>query len=54
MQKDRENPIWQQGLRPGAFGDVLDTMKPSERRVAFIGDLVVAAVGAALLYWLFS
>ncbi|MNW08737.1 hypothetical protein D3C71_2055800 [compost metagenome] len=54
MEKDREIPRWQQGLRPGAFGDVWDAMKPSERRIAFIGDLVVAAVGAGLLYWLFS
>lgn len=30
-----------------------DAMKPSERRSAFIGDLVVAFGGAGLLYWLF-
>jgi hypothetical protein len=27
-------------------------MKPSERRRAFIGDLVLAFGGAAALYWL--
>lgn len=54
MQKDRDIPRWQQGLRPGVFGDVWDAMKPSERRKAFIGDLVVAFGGAGLLYWFLS
>ncbi|MBY3433007.1 hypothetical protein HFN89_02285 [Rhizobium laguerreae] len=54
MKEERDIPRWQQGLRPGAFGEVWDAMKPSERRRAFVGDLVVAFGGAGLLYWLFS
>jgi hypothetical protein len=52
MKNERDIPRWQQGLRPGSFGEVWDAMKPRERRRAFIGDLLLAFGGAAALYWL--
>jgi hypothetical protein len=54
MQNDRKIPRWQQGLRPGAFGDVWDAMTPGERRGAFIGDLLIAFGGMGIVCWLFS
>jgi len=42
-------PRWQQGWRPGAFGDVWDRMTPEQRRRAFSGDLIIVAIAFALL-----
>ncbi|MCS4090033.1 hypothetical protein [Rhizobium sp. BK176] len=52
MKKESDVPRWPQGLRPGSFGEVWDAMKPSERRRAFLGDILLAFGGAAALYWL--
>jgi len=45
-------PRWQQGLRPGAYGNVWDAMTPRERRSAFVWDLIIAFSGAGLIWGL--
>lgn len=47
-------PRWQQGLRPGAYGDVWDKMSPSERRWAFFSDIAVALLGAAVIFAIYA
>lgn len=55
MKQDDDNvPRWQQGLRPFTYGEVWDAMTPRERRRAFIGDIVVAIVGAAAIFLAFG
>ena len=53
MDKQKQIPRWQQGLRPRSetYGDVWDSMSPRERRRAFIGDLVLGIGGAVLIYF---
>lgn len=41
-----------QGWRPWAHGDIWDRMTSPERRSAFLGDVIFAFGGAALLYGL--
>jgi hypothetical protein len=43
-----------QGFRPHAYGDVWDAMSSPERRRAFWSDMVVAAIGATIIYWMAS
>lgn len=45
-----------QGLRPSdsTYGEVWDAMTSPERRFAFWSDLIVAILGATLIYWLAS
>lgn len=50
-KNEHDIPRWQQGLRSGVYGDVWDAMKPSERRRAFLGDIILAFGGAGFLYW---
>lgn len=50
---EHDIPRWQQGLRPGVYGDVWDAMKPSERRRTFVGDIATAVIGLVLLCLLF-
>lgn len=45
----KKTPRWLQGPRPFAYGDVWDAMTPRERARAFIGDILVASIGALLL-----
>lgn len=49
-----EVPRWQQGFRPAVFGDEWDAMSPRQRRRAFVADLIIAALGAAMIFVLFS
>lgn len=49
-----EVPRWQQGFRPAVFGDEWDAMSPRQRRRAFVADLVIATIGAAMLFVLLA
>jgi hypothetical protein len=39
-----------EGWRPWIFGDVWDKMSVRQRRSALISDIVVAIIGAILIY----
>jgi len=43
-----------QGLRPLAHGPTWDAMTSLGRRRAFLSDVLVAILGAALIYLIFS
>lgn len=49
---EHDNKTKFEGFRPLAFGDVWDQMTPKERRFAFYTDLIVAIIGAIIVYFL--
>ena len=56
MSEKSQKPVprWQQGFRPGAYGDVWDKMSPTERRWAFISDIAIALIGAAVIFAIYA